>query len=97
VPACRLTNSAASPGPGAYESASTFGKQTRSKKKTNPIPKFGTSQRSAVNKQYISAKHAKLTPSSYSSESYYGDLAGTTSMGKMPNSKLKSAANTRFS
>lgn len=68
-----------------------------SKKKSNPISKFGTSQRESSNKQYISPKHQKSMPSSYSQESYYGDLAGTTSMGKMPSSKLRSSSNTKFS
>lgn len=89
VPGGNLTNSAASPGPGAYNSTSSFGRMAESKKNSNPQSKFGTSLRESSNRQYISPKHQKSMPSSYSNTSFYGDLESTSTLGKMSSSKLR--------
>ena len=96
VPASHLTNSAASPGPGAYNSSSTFGRMSQSKNQSNPNAKFGTSKREDSSKTYISQKHQKSMPSSYSQESYYGDLEKATSMGRQASSSKRTSANVGF-
>jgi hypothetical protein len=60
-----------------------------SKRTSQPQPKFGTSERDATNKQYISPKHQKSMPSSYSSTTFYGDMESTSTLGKMSSSKLR--------
>jgi len=60
-----------------------------SKKNSNPQSKFGTSLRESSNRQYISPKHQKSMPSSYSNTSFYGDLESTSTLGKMSSSKLR--------
>eukprot|EP00946_MAST-07B_sp_MAST-7B-sp1_P002625 g2625.t1 len=89
VPEERLSNKSAMPGPGAYESRSQFGKMSNSKRATAASSKFGRSKRESVNRQYISPKHQKSMPSSYTSQNFYGDLETTSTLGKMSNSQLK--------
>ena len=89
VPQERLSNRSAMPGPGAYNSRSQFGKMATSKRASAAVPKFGRSKRESVNRQYISPKHQKPMPSSYSAENFYGDLESTSTLGKMSNSQLK--------
>ena len=69
---------------------------SQSKNQSNPNAKFGTSKREDSNKTYISQKHQKSMPSSYSQESYYGDLEKATSMGRQSSSSKRTSANVGF-
>ena len=81
---------AESPGPGAYDSHSSFSRQSKSTKKSSPTVKFGSADRDNYKKQYITAAQQKKVPSNYTGEiSYLG--GSSSSMGKMSSSTRKSA------
>jgi hypothetical protein len=91
-----LTDQRATPAPGAYECRSMFGAQNNSTKRTAPARCFGSGTRDATQRQYISPKHSKTMPSNYSKESYYGELDGTTSIGRQRDSRIKTEPSIKF-
>jgi hypothetical protein len=89
-----LTDSMNVPGPGAYKIESAFGKQAKSKCKTNSTPKFGTSKRGQYSKTYIGKEQAAKQPSKYTEQV---GISHVSSIGKQSMSRKKSNPSVGFS
>ena len=96
VPRERLTNAQASPGPGAYNTQSSFGNQTLSEKSSPKKTKFGKEDRETISKLYMTAEQSKKMPSKYTEEIYVGDNKANSSLGKQVSSSKKTARSSGF-
>lgn len=96
MPREKLTNAQHVPGPGAYDTKSSFGNQTMSSKTSPQKTKFGKDTRGTLDKTYISAEHSKKLPSNYSQEIFVGEISKVSAIGKQVSSSKKTAKSYGF-
>lgn len=82
------------PGPGTYTLASSLGPQSKSNRRTSPLPKFGTSTRLNEEKVYLTHSHERALVGKHSPAP--NKYKASSSIGSQCTSQFKTASSAKF-